>query len=93
MKQLTGLDAAFLYMETPRTFGHVTGLMIFERPSPDFDPYAAVYAKFASLVGEIEPFRRRLVEVPFGLDRPVFVEDPNFDLSAHIRRIGVPPPG
>ena len=45
MKQLSGLDATFLYMETPTTFGHVTGLMIFERPSADFDPFAAVYAK------------------------------------------------
>jgi hypothetical protein len=41
VKQLTGLDAAFLYMETPTTFGHVTGLMIFERPSPGYAPYAA----------------------------------------------------
>ena len=40
MKQLSGLDATFLYMETPTTFGHVTGLMIFERPGPDYDPYA-----------------------------------------------------
>ena len=38
MKQLTGLDAAFLYMETPTTFGHVTGLMIFERPSTGLRP-------------------------------------------------------
>jgi WS/DGAT/MGAT family acyltransferase len=93
VKQLTGLDAVFLYMETPRTFGHVTGLMIFERPSPDFDPYAAVYAKFASLVGEIEPFRRRLVEVPFGLDHPYWVADPNFDLDFHIREIHLARPG
>ena len=76
MKQLTGLDASFLYMETPTTFGHVTGLMIFERPSADFDPYAAVYAKYASLVGELEPMRRRLVEVPFGLDHPVLDRRP-----------------
>ena len=38
MKQLSGLDASFLYMETPTTFGHVNGLAIYERPSPDFDP-------------------------------------------------------
>ena len=93
MKQLSGLDATFLYMETPTTFGHVTGLMIFERPSPEYDPYAAVYAKFASLVGEIEPFRRRLVEVPFGLDHPYWVADPNFDLDFHIREIHLARPG
>jgi hypothetical protein len=35
MKQLTGLDAAFLYMETPTTYGHISGLMTFERPGPN----------------------------------------------------------
>src|SRR6201997_3688242 len=81
VKQLSGLDASFLYMETPTTFGHVTGLMIFERPSADFDPFAAVYAKYASLVGELEPLRRRLVEVPFGLDHPYWVADGKLDLD------------
>src|ERR1700746_3693391 len=80
-------------METPTTFGHVTGLMIFERPSPDYDPYAAVYAKFASLVGELEPLRRRLVGVPFGLDHPYWVADPDFDLDFHIREIHLARPG
>ena len=55
MKQLSGLDAAFLYMETPTTFGHVNGLGIYQRPDADFDPYDAVYAKFASVIGAIEP--------------------------------------
>lgn len=93
MKQLTGLDASFLYMETSTTFGHVTGLMIFERPSPDYDPYAAVYAKYASLVGELEPMRRRLVEVPFGLDHPYWIFDPDFDLDFHVRELNVAKPG
>lgn len=93
MKQLTGLDATFLYMETPTTFGHVTGLMIYERPSPDYDPYAAVYAKYASLIGELEPLRRRIVEVPFGLDHPYWIADPNFDLDFHIRELNLARPG
>ena len=42
MKQLSGLDATFLYMETPNQYGHVNGLGIYQRPSPDFDPYKAV---------------------------------------------------
>ena len=93
MKQLTGLDAAFLYMETSTTYGHVNGLAIYERPSPDFDPYAAVYERFGSLVGHVEPLRRRVVEVPFGLDHPYWVDDPNFDLDFHVRQIGLAPPG
>jgi diacylglycerol O-acyltransferase / wax synthase len=93
VKQLAGFDAAMLYMETPRTFGHVSGLMIFETPSRDFDPYAAVYAKFASLVGELEPLRRRLVDVPFGLDHPYWVADADVDLDFHIREIHLARPG
>lgn len=93
MKQLSGLDAAFLYMETTSTFGHVTGLTIFDRPNDDFDPYAAVYEKYASLVGDVEPLRRRLVEVPLSLDHPYWVFDPDFDLDFHIREINIPKPG
>jgi WS/DGAT/MGAT family acyltransferase len=93
VKQLSGLDASFLYMETPTTFGHVNGLMIYERPAPDYDPYAAVYAKFASLIGELEPMRRRLVEVPFGLDHPYWINDPDFDLDFHVRQLNLAKPG
>jgi len=93
MKQLTGIDASFLYMETGSTFGHVSGLLIFDRPSPEFDPYAAVYEKYESVLGDVEPMRRRLVEVPFGLDHPWWIEDPSFDLSFHVRALNLAPPG
>ncbi|MGI9645394.1 MAG: WS/DGAT/MGAT family O-acyltransferase [Ilumatobacteraceae bacterium] len=93
MKQLTGLDATFLYMETPNTYGHVNGLSIYQRPSPDFDPYKETYERFGSIVGHLEPFRRKVVEVPFGLDHPYWVDDPHFDLDYHVREIGLAPPG
>lgn len=93
MKQLSGLDATFLYMETPSTFGHVTGLMVFDRPAPDFDPYTVVREMYESLVGRIEPMRRRLAEVPFGLDHPYWVMDPNFDIDFHVRALNIPKPG
>jgi WS/DGAT/MGAT family acyltransferase len=93
MKQLTGLDGSFLYMETPTTFGHVNGLAIYERPGADFDPYEAVYDRFASKVGGLEPLRRRVVEVPFQLDHPYWIDDPNFDLDFHIRHMSLAPPG
>ena len=41
----------------------------------------------------LPPLRRRLVDVPFGLDLPYWVEDPHFDLDFHIRETAVPPPG
>jgi diacylglycerol O-acyltransferase / wax synthase len=93
MKQLTGLDATFLYMETPTTYGHVNGLSIYRRPSDDFDPYAVVRAKFESMIGDLAPLRRRLVEVPLGLDHPWWIDDPHFDLDYHVRHMSLAPPG
>ncbi|WP_420451137.1 wax ester/triacylglycerol synthase family O-acyltransferase [Ilumatobacter sp.] len=93
MKQLSGLDASFLYMETPNTYGHVNGLAIYERPSEDFDPFEHVHERFGVLVGHLEPMRRRLVEVPFGLDHPYWIDDPDFDIDYHVRHIGLAPPG
>ena len=93
MKQLSGLDVSFLLMETPNTYGHVNGLSIYDRPSPDFDPFAAVLERYRIMVGNLEPLRRKLVEVPFELDRPYWVDDDNFDLNYHVRHIGLAPPG
>jgi WS/DGAT/MGAT family acyltransferase len=93
MKQLTGLDASFLNMESPTTVGHVAGLAIYQRPSDDFDPYHAVCERLAAMIGRMEPLRRRVVEVPFGLDHPYWIEDPDFDLEYHIRHLGLAPPG
>ncbi|MCU0259881.1 MAG: hypothetical protein MUE78_02575 [Ilumatobacteraceae bacterium] len=93
MKQLTGLDASFLYLESATTYGHVSGLAIYERPSPDFDPYEAVRARMAAMIGRAEPFRRRLVEVPLQLDHPYWIDDPHFDLDFHVRHLGLAPPG
>ncbi len=93
MKQLTGLDASFLYMETPTTFGHVSGLAIYERPSAAFDPYQATLERFGALVGVLEPMRRRLVHVPMRLDHPYWIDDPHFDLEYHVRHLGLAPPG
>jgi diacylglycerol O-acyltransferase / wax synthase len=93
VKQLSGLDASFLYMETPNTYGHVNGLAIYERPEGDFDPYQAAYERFDALIGRLQPMRRRLVEVPLKLDHPYWIDDPDFDLNFHVRHLGLAPPG
>ena len=93
MKQLTGVDVSFLLMETPNSYGHVNGLSIYQRPSADFEPFAAVRERLNIMVGHLEPLRRKVVEVPFALDRPYWVEDDNFDLDYHVRHIGLAPPG
>jgi diacylglycerol O-acyltransferase / wax synthase len=93
LQQLTGMDASFLYVETARSYGHVSGLSIYERPDdPDYRPYEAFRRQIESRLPILPPFRRRLVEVPFGLDHPYWVNDPGFDLDYHIRYVAVPPP-
>ncbi len=94
MKQLSGVDASFLYMETATSFGHVSGLSIFERPDiADWSPYEAFRTQLESRLPLLEPLRRRVVEVPLQLDHPYWIEDPDFDLDYHLRETAVPPPG
>jgi len=94
LTQLSGLDASFLYLETGRSFGHVSSILILDRPDdPDFNPYEEYRARMRRAVVDYVPLRRRLVEVPLGLDHPYWAEDPDFDLDFHIRHVAVPPPG
>ncbi len=94
MKQLTGLDATFLYMETASQFGHVSGLSIFQRPDdPDYEPLVAWTEEIARRLHRLEPLRRRVRNVPFRLDHPYWEDDPDFDLEYHVRHTAVAPPG
>ncbi len=78
MKQLSGLDASFLYMETGSQFGHVSSVSIYERPDdPTYDPYFAWRSQIERRLHLLEPLRRRLRVVPFGLDHPFWIEDPD----------------
>ena len=94
MRQLSGLDSAFLNLENATQFGHVSGLSIFRRPDvPDYEPYAAWKEQLEERLHLLEPLRRRLAEVPLGLDHPFWINDPDFDLEFHVRHTAVPPPG
>lgn len=94
MKRLSGLDAGFLYMETPTSFMHVASLMVLDpTTAPDGFDFDALRALYASRLHLAPPFRRRLVEVPLGLNHPIWIEDPDFDLDWHLRRVRVPTPG
>jgi WS/DGAT/MGAT family acyltransferase len=95
MQRLETLDAQFLGVESPRTFTHFSVLGVYD---PSTAPGGTVTLEhLCRLVGErlalLPPFRWRLVEVPFNLDLPYWVEDPDFDLDFHIRETAVPPPG
>ena len=94
MLQLSGLDTAFLNMETNTAFGHVATLMLFDGAGfCGSNPYAAVRSHFEACARRLPPLYRRLVEVPFGLDRPYWIDEGEVDIDFHVRHIGVPPPG
>ncbi len=92
MEQLTGLDAAFLYLDSKNAPMQVGGVHIYAPPEEgfDFEDFKAHVA--ASLAGS-PVFRRRVVEVPLRLGRPFWAEDPNFDLDAHVQHSALPVPG
>src|ERR1019366_247298 len=92
MQRLSGLDAMFFYLETPNSHMHVTGVYVLE-PGENGLSFDSVRELVASRLPLAAPFRRRLVEVPFRLAHPVWVEDPDFDLDYHVRRACLPSPG
>ena len=95
MQQLSGLDAGFLYTETPAAPMHVGSLVIYDpstSPTGAMD-YDEVVELFAARLRDARCFRQRLVHVPLGLDHPYWIEDPDFDLEFHLRHLALPRPG
>ncbi|HVE93811.1 MAG TPA: wax ester/triacylglycerol synthase family O-acyltransferase [Acidimicrobiales bacterium] len=94
MQRLTGIDATFLYLETPTTHMHVGSTAIFD-PAGGTEDYSfdRVKQMVENRLPLLPPFRRRLVEVPFQLHHPLWIEDPDFDIDYHVRRAALPSPG
>ena len=95
MRQLTSLDAQFLALETPRQSGHVGALAILDDSERqggklEIDDISQLMSERLSL---LPPLRWRLTPVPFGLDYPYWIEDPDFDLDFHVRELALPSPG
>jgi diacylglycerol O-acyltransferase / wax synthase len=95
LRQLTSLDSQFLALESARQSGHV-GSLAFLDPSTTADGTLAcidIQALIAERLPLLPPLRWRLAEVPFGLDYPYWVDDPDFDLDFHVRELALPSPG
>src|SRR6202453_2415939 len=94
MQQLTGLDASFLALETTTTTGHVGGVCVLD---PSGAPKRLTLARLTEVLAERVPLvpvlRQKLLNVPFGLDQPYWIDDPDFDIEYHVREIALPRPG
>ena len=95
MQQLSWTDDMMLRAERPATPLQIQLLLIYD---PSTAPGGTV--AFKGILAELEArlhladiFRRRLTDMPGGLDRPYWVDDPSFDLEYHVRHIGLPQPG
>ncbi len=95
MRQLSSLDAQFLNVESPTTVGHVGSLVILDPTTAPDGVWSleTVRAVFEPRLHLAPPLHQRLVEVPLGLGRPYWVDDPHFDIEFHLRELALPVPG
>lgn len=95
MRQLQGMDSSFVAMESPNSPMHIGSVLIY---NPATAPGG--FVRFKDILGFLESrmqlsktMRQRLVRVPFDLDYPYWIEDPDFDLEYHVRHVALPKPG
>jgi diacylglycerol O-acyltransferase len=95
-ERLGALDSVFLNIEDANRPMHVGGLLVFESaPESPGRPgvQAGIFETIESRLPLLPRCRQRLVDVPMGLGRPVWIEDPDFDITRHLLRVSLPAPG
>jgi diacylglycerol O-acyltransferase / wax synthase len=92
MEQLSGLDAAFIYLDSRSSPMHVGGVHIYQPVKGRFT-FDDFHAHIEASLDSSPVFRRRLVQVPLRLGRPFWIEDPHFDLDLHLQHSALPRPG
>lgn len=90
MNRMSALDALFLHAEDGTTHLHIGSCAVFVGPAPSMDELTALISSKLHLAPR---FRQKVRLVPGGLGRPVWVDDPGFDLGYHVRHSALPPPG
>ncbi|MGB0931290.1 MAG: wax ester/triacylglycerol synthase domain-containing protein, partial [Chitinophagales bacterium] len=89
IQAISGLDATFLYGETPTSPMHVGSVVIIEN-SLKFETFRKI---ILSRIHQIPKMRQKLVFVPLSMDYPYWVDDPDFDIDMHLNHIALPSPG
>src|SRR3954449_4937878 len=88
--RLTGLDAAFLDLESGGAHMHVAAILVFAGEPPAYDDLLGAIARRLHLVPR---YRQKLAFVPYGQGRPEWIDDPHFNLRYHVRHSALPAPG
>ena len=89
LQSVTGMDATFLYGESPTTPMHVGSVCIIEG-SLQFETFKQTIESRLHLMPKL---RQKLVSVPLGVDYPYWIDDPNFNINLHIQHVALPQPG
>ena len=92
-ERLSSLDASFLYLEKPSMHMHVAGLSVFAPRDDGPLGYEDVQRVVEARLHLAPRLRQRVLRVPLGLARPLWVDDEHFDLDFHLRRAAIPSPG
>jgi len=90
MDRMSPQDASFLHIEDDKNHMHIGSVGIFEGPPPGHDEFCRMIASKLPLVPR---YRQRVRSVPLDLGRPVWVDDPHFNIGYHIRHTALPSPG
>lgn len=90
--RLSALDASFYSREDSSTPMHVGSLAIIRKPRGGFT-YEELLALVESRLPQVPRYRQKVKEIGFGLARPVWLDDVDFDVTYHIRRSALPSPG
>jgi diacylglycerol O-acyltransferase / wax synthase len=90
LDRLTSIDASFLHQEGRDSHMHVGGVLLFEGPAPSFDAFLDHVRGRLHLVPR---YRQKLAIPPLEAGRPLWVDDPDFNLEYHVRHTALPAPG
>jgi diacylglycerol O-acyltransferase / wax synthase len=90
LDRLTSVDASFLHQEGRASHMHIGGVLLFEGPAPAFEEFLDHVRSRLHLVPR---YRQKLATPPLETGRPLWVDDPSFNLEYHVRHTALPPPG
>jgi len=95
LRQLQGMDASFVALETRNSPMHIGSILIYNPATAPggFVRFKDILRFFESRMQLSRTMRQRLVRVPFDLDYPWWIEDKEFDLEYHVRHLALPKPG